>query len=99
MLTSKKSLDRIENIQNRALRFVLDDYDSRCPDLLIQSEVSRIKIMTLRLLAIEVFKCVNKLNPEYFDEMLTIKMSIRLSRNFYSGKAQIKYYNGRTWIL
>ena len=29
--------------------------------------------MTLRLLAIEVFKCANKLNPKYLNEMFTIK--------------------------
>ena len=73
MFTCKKSLDRIENIKKRALRFVLDDYESSYHDLLIQCEVSGIKSMTLRLLAIEVFKCVNKLNPEYLNEMFTIK--------------------------
>ena len=73
MFTGKKSLDRIENIQKRALRFVLDDYRSSYHDLLIQTEVPGIKIMTLRLLAIEVFKCVNKLNPEYLNEMFTMK--------------------------
>ena len=70
--TGKKSLDRIENIQKRALRFVLNDYGSSYHDLLIQTEVPGIKIMTLRLLAIEVFKCVNKLNPEYLNEMLSM---------------------------
>ena len=59
--------------KKRALRFVLDDYESSYHDLLIQCEVSGIKIVTLRLLAIEVFKCVNKLNPEYLNEMFTIK--------------------------
>ena len=73
MFTGKKSLDRIENIIKRALRFVLDDYGSRYHDLLIQSEVPGIKIVTLRLLTMEVFKCVYKLNPEYFNEMFTIK--------------------------
>ena len=73
MFTCKKSLDRIENIQKHALRFVLDDYESSYHDLLIKCEVSGIKIMTLRLLAIEVFKCVTKLNPEYLNEMFTIK--------------------------
>ena len=73
MFTGKKSLDRIENIKKHALRFVLDDYGSSYHDLLIQTEVPGIKIMTLRLLAIEVFKCVNKLNPEYLNEMFTIK--------------------------
>ena len=73
MFTGKKSLDRIENIQKRALRFVLDDYGSSYHDLLIQTEVPGIKMMTLRLLAIEVFKCVNELNPKYMNEMFTIK--------------------------
>ena len=87
MFTGKKSLDGIENIKKRALRFVLDDYGSSYHDLLIQSEVPRIKIMTLRLLAIEVFKCVNKSNPEYLNEMFIIKkVPIRLSWYFYSGK-------------
>ena len=54
MFTCKKSLDRIENIQKRVLRFVLDDYESIYHDLLIQCEVSGIKIMTLRLLTNEV---------------------------------------------
>ena len=29
--------------------------------------------MTLRLLAIEVYKCVNNFNPEYLNEMFTMK--------------------------
>ena len=73
MFTGKKSLARIENTQKCALRFVLDDYGSSYHDLLIQSEVPGIKIMTLCLLAIEVFKCVNKLNSEYLNEMFKIK--------------------------
>ena len=76
MFTGTKSLDRIENIRKRALRFVLDDYGSSYYDLLIQSKVPAIENMTLRLLAIEIFKCVNKLNP----------VPIQLSWYLYSGK-------------
>ena len=64
MFTSKKSLEKIENIQKRALRFVLNDYQSNYHDLLNKSEATGIKIMTLHLLAIEVYKCVNNFNPE-----------------------------------
>ena len=73
MFTSKKSLEKIENIQKRALRFVLNDYQSNYHDLLNKSEATGIKIMTLRLLAIEVYKCVNNFNPEYLNEMFTKK--------------------------
>ena len=36
MFTCTKSLNRIENIKKRALRFVLDDYESSYHDLLTQ---------------------------------------------------------------
>ena len=73
MFTCKKYLDRIENIKKNALRFVLDGYTWNYHDLLIQCEVSGLKNMTLHLLAIEVFKCVNKLDPEYLNEIFTIR--------------------------
>ena len=70
MFTSKKSLEQIENIKKRALRFVLNNYQSNYHGLFNKSEASGIKIITLRLLAIEVYKCVNNFNPEYLNEML-----------------------------
>ena len=73
-LARNRSTLRIEDIKKRALRFVPDDCGSSYQDLLIQCEVSGIKIMTLRLLVIEVFKCVNKLDPEYLNEIFTQKM-------------------------
>ena len=73
MFITKKSLDRIKNIQKRALRFVLNDYQSNYHDLLNKSEATGIKITTLCLLPIEVYKCVNDLNPKYLNDMFTIK--------------------------
>ena len=78
---------------------MLDDYDSSYHDLLIQCEVSGIKTLNLRLLAIDGFKCVNKLNPEYLNEMFTIKIVhttfvILLFHVFW--KAQIEYYKVRS---
>ena len=72
MFTSNKSLEKYENIKKCALRFVLKDYQSNYHDMLNKNEATGIKIMTLRLLAIEVYKCVN-FNPEYLNEMFTMK--------------------------
>ena len=69
MFTSKTSLSKLENIQKRALRFVLDDYQSGYTDLLQNANVPWIKIMRLRYLAIEVFKCINEINPAYLNAM------------------------------
>ena len=70
MFTSKKSLEKIENIKKCALRF---DYQPNHHDLLSKNEATGIKIMTLRLLAIEVYKCVDNFNPEYLNEMFIKK--------------------------
>ena len=69
MFTSKTSLSKLENIQKRALRFVLDDYQSGYNDLLQNANVPGIKIMLLRYLAIQVFKCINEINPAYLNAM------------------------------
>ena len=73
MFTSKTSLSKLENIQKRALRFVLDDYQSGYNDLLQNANVPGIKIMLLLYLAIEVFKCINEINPAYLNAMFTRK--------------------------
>ena len=73
MFTSKSSLSKLEDIQRRALRFVLDDYTSDYHELLNKADVPGMKIMALRYLAIEVYKCVNGLNPKYLNDLFTIK--------------------------
>ena len=73
MFIANKSLDRTVNIQKRALRLFLNDYQSNYHDLLNRSETTGIKITTLRLLAIKVYKCVDDLNRRYLNEMFTMK--------------------------
>ena len=69
MFTSETSLSKLENIQKRALRFILDDYQSSYTDLLQNANLPGIEIMLLRYLAIEVFKCINEINPAYLNAM------------------------------
>ena len=69
----EKSLENIENIQKRALRFVNSDYTSSCREQLTKSGVSGFRIMPLRSLAIEVTECVKQINLVYLDDMFTRK--------------------------
>ena len=73
MFTSKTSLSKLENIKKRALRFVLDDYQSSYTELLKNANVPGIKIMVLRYLAIEMFQCIKGINPAYLNAMFTRK--------------------------
>ena len=53
--SSCKSIRKIEKIQKRYLRIVLDDYDNDYDVLLRKSEKVTMEIMRLRVLAIEIF--------------------------------------------
>ena len=64
---------KLETLQNRALPFVLNDYESTYQNWLHDCNVPGIKILLLRNLAIEVYKCVTKINPAYLNEMLSVK--------------------------
>ena len=56
LFTSKSSLSKLDDIQKRALRFVLNEHESDYNDSLTMANVPGITIMTLRQLAIEVYK-------------------------------------------
>ena len=93
MFTSKMSLSKLENIQKRALRFVLDDYQTGYRDLLQNANVTGIQIMVLRYLAIEVFKCVNEISPAYLNAMFTRKQyPYAFEGQLYIGKTEIEPY-------
>ena len=57
-------------IQKKVLRFVLDDQTSDHVELLETSNVPGMKIMALRYLAIEVYKCANDINHTHHDILL-----------------------------
>ena len=49
----------MEKIQERALRFIYDDYVSTYDDLLNKSKLPSLKIRRLRSIILETFKIVN----------------------------------------
>ena len=73
IFTSKSSLLKLETIQKWALRFVLDDYASDYYDLLKKADVPGMKIMALRFLVVEVYKCINGLNHTYLNDLFIVK--------------------------
>ena len=73
MFTSKSSLNKLENIQKRALRFVCNDFVSNYSELLELCGSRGVKLMTLRFITVGVYKYANNMNPHFLNEMLTPK--------------------------
>ena len=64
-----KIVNKTENIQKRILRFVPNDYTSKFETLLNKSSKCTMEVRGLRVLALEVFRSVNKLNPVYMQSL------------------------------
>ena len=54
--SSRKAINKIDNIQKRALRFLLNDYSSDYETLLKKTSKCTMEVKRLRLLALEIFK-------------------------------------------
>ena len=66
-----ESIRKIEKIQKCCLGIVLDDYGSNSDVLLRKSGKVTMEIKRLRVLAIEIFKTVNNINPNYRKNIFT----------------------------
>ena len=66
-------MTKLEKLQERALRFVYKDRDCSYDDLLKRGHFLSLSKSRYRFLAIEVFKCVKGLNPQYMNNFFKIK--------------------------
>ena len=66
---SKSSQSKTEKIHYRSLKMLTYDYNSDYKDLLEITETSTMEIKRLRTLALELFKTVNNLNPDFMKDI------------------------------
>ena len=93
---SKTDTDRMEKIQKRALRMVLDDYESDYETLLQKTNMSTLQIIRIKTLATEIFKTFHSLNPIYMNEIFQTNPSI--TRNLRSRNNLVTHrYNSVTY--
>ena len=66
---SAKSVKKIEEIQERALRILYNNFSSDFESILNKCGKSTREVKRLRTLLLEVFKAVNSMNPEYMKKI------------------------------
>ena len=79
--SSCESIRKIEKIQKRCLRIILNDYESDYETLLRNSNKPTMEIRRLRTLAVEIFKTLNEINPPYMKNIFRPKENAKVRQN------------------
>ena len=95
--SSAQSLNKIENLQKRALRNLLNDYYNTYEDLLEKSGYPNMNLRRKRTLCIEIYKTLNKLNPSYMNDIFKLRNTDRLTREKYKLNLEIPKPNQATF--
>ena len=90
---SCKSSRKVEQIQKRCLRIILDDFTSDYETLLEKGNNSTTNLKRMKILATEIFKTIYNLNPSLMKDIFTSKINpkVRTNNLIFKGKNTIKY--------
>ena len=72
---------KMEKIQERALRFIYNDFQSSTEALLSLSDTSPLHIKRMKLMSCEAYKIINELSPTYIRDLINVKVSQYNFRN------------------
>ena len=108
--TSRESINNIDKIQERALRFVLKDHTSSYNDLLLKSGFDSFRINAVKSLMIELFKILEGMTPDYLSELFVkadnpydtrdkCKLIQPLKRTTTYGLHSFQYYGAHVWNM
>ena len=73
MFSSAKSVNKVESLQKRALRFLYDSYDSPYESILKLAGKSTMNVNRLRGFCIEISKTLNNINPAFINEIFELR--------------------------
>ena len=110
MLCVKCNLRKIEKLQERALRIVYQNSKLDCGSLIGKSGQSSLRMNMIRVLSIEIYKCVKGINPDYLNETFALSDShydfrdqSRLEQPKFNTKTfgftSLKYLGAKLWNL
>ena len=108
--TSRESIDKIDKIQERALRFVLKDHISDYKNLLLKSGFDSFRIYAIKCLMIELFIILEGITPNYLSDFFVKadtpydtrdknKLIQPLKRTTTYGLRSFQYYGAHVWNM
>ena len=97
MFSTAKSLNKIESLQKRALRFLYNDYSISYEGLLEKTGKVKMNVYRLRNLCVEIYKTIDKLNPEFMNNIFKVKENKRVVREQYKLNLETPEWNQVTF--
>ena len=82
-ISSSKSLNKVENLQKRALQFLHNDYCSSYEELLKTPGKTTVNVSNYRSLCIEIFKTLSDINPSFIKNISPLRMTNHPTREKY----------------
>ena len=70
---SESNSKKLEKIQERALRFVYDDFKSTYEELLNKANIPFLHIKRIRTMAVETFRILNDMSPPVLSDLVRIR--------------------------
>ena len=86
IFSSTPSVNKIEGLQKRALRFSYYDFNASYDNLLSKGGKSKMNVNRWRALCAEIYKILNNLNPSFIKKsisILDIRYSLVKSKNLW----------------
>ena len=80
-------------LRKRALRFLCNDYEISYEELLSKSSTSSMNVKRLRALCVELYKTINKLNPDFMRDLFKLRFTNRPVREKYKMNMIIPEFN------
>ena len=108
--TSRDSINKIDKIQERALRFVLKDHISCYKDLLMKSGFDSFRIYAVKSLMIELYTIWESMTPNYLSELFVkadtpyntrdkCRLIQPMKRTTTYGLRSFQYYGAHAWNM
>ena len=91
--SSARPLKKIENLQKRAVRFWCNYYEILYKELLLESPTSSMNIKRLRAVCAELYKTINKLNPNFMKDLFKLQFTKRSFCEKYKMNMTIPDFN------
>ena len=105
---SQTNTEKLEKLQYRALRIVYNDFQSSYEDLLHRVNTTTLHLGRMQSIAIETFKCLNGIAPEYIRDLVKLKdnkynfryenmLQLPTVRTSRYGKNSFRFEAARVW--